>query len=418
MFSRVTIMGRQSLILGLAVLTFAGVALAVDHPVTIKKVDADKRVLVVHAGDKDRSVSVAADVKVLGSDGKELADGLRTKELTDGATATISVEKQVITAIRLTKADAGRKAAPGKVPSPKPSLGLKPLTEMSAQDSYKGEDGGLYGGGRNEPPELHQAAARKATSQIVLRDAAGKPSPDGIIAFISISMSNATMEFSTFVPMANADPDKSPRVKVVDCAQGGKAMAQWATPTAPPWEVAMQRLKTAKVTPQQVQVAWIKIANVRPTGDLKDHGKILQKDTQAVIQLAKAKFPNLQIVYLDGRIYAGYAKTELNPEPYAYESGFVCRWLIQDQIKGSADLNHDPAKGEVKAPVLLWGPYLWADGMTPRKSDGLVWKEEDLRENDRTHPSTSGRKKVADLLLKFCKTDPYAMTWYLKNSGN
>jgi hypothetical protein len=64
--------------------------------------------------------------------------------------------------------------------------------------------------------------------------------------------------------------------------------------------------------------------------------------------------------------------------------------------------------------VLLWGPYLWADGMTPRKSDGLVWKEEDLRENDRTHPSESGRKKVAELLLKFCHTDPTARAWYLK----
>src|SRR5436305_5257574 len=117
-------------------------------------------------------------------------------------------------------------------------------------------------------------------------------------------------------------------------------MAQWATPNAPPWEVAMQRLKAAKVTPAQVQVAWIKLANVRPTGDLQEHGKILQKDTVAVLQNAKAKFPNLQIAYLDSRIYGGYASTELNPEPYAYEGAFVVRWLIQDQIRGSSDLNY------------------------------------------------------------------------------
>ena len=29
---------------------------------------------------------------------------------------------------------------------PKASVGLKPLTEMTANDRYKGEDGGLYGG--------------------------------------------------------------------------------------------------------------------------------------------------------------------------------------------------------------------------------------------------------------------------------
>src|SRR5437868_6436233 len=83
--------------------------------------------------------------------------------------------------------------------------------------------------------------------------------------------------------------------------------------------------------------------------------------------------------------------------------------LIQDQIKGDKELNYDPSRGTVKAPLLLWGAYLWGDGMTPRKSDGLVWKREDLG-GDGTHPSNSGRQKVAELLLKFCKTDPNVKT--------
>src|SRR5947209_5519246 len=103
-------MGRKSLMLCVAVLALAGVAVATEHRVTIKKVDADNGVLLIHANDKDRSVPVAKDVKVLGIDGKELADGLRTKELADGAAATINVERdgnrQVITSIRLTKAGA------------------------------------------------------------------------------------------------------------------------------------------------------------------------------------------------------------------------------------------------------------------------------------------------------------------------
>lgn len=33
------------------------------------------------------------------------------------------------------------------------AVGLKPLTEMAAADTYLGEDGGLYGGGQNQPPE-------------------------------------------------------------------------------------------------------------------------------------------------------------------------------------------------------------------------------------------------------------------------
>ena len=80
-------------------------------------------------------------------------------------------------------------------------------------------------------------------------------------------------------------------------------------------------------------------------------------------------------------------------------------------------MNWDPAKGEVKAPLLLWGPYLWADGITPRKSDGLVYKRKDLGP-DGTHPSQEfGRQKVAEQILKFFKTDPLAKGWFLGKPG-
>src|SRR5687767_16033228 len=68
---------------------------------------------------------------------------------------------------------------------PKASVGLKPLPEMTAADRYKGEDGGLYGGGRNEPPEAHQAAARAESAKIVPRDADGKPAEGGAIGLRS-----------------------------------------------------------------------------------------------------------------------------------------------------------------------------------------------------------------------------------------
>ena len=105
----------------------------------------------------------------------------------------------------------------------------------------------------------------------------------------------------------------------------------------------------------------------------------------------------------------------LNPEPYAYESAFSVRSLIEDQIKGKTELNFDPKKGQVQSPLLLWGPYLWDDGVTPQKSDGLIWKREDLA-GDGTHPSQSGRQKVAELLLTFLKTDVNAKGWFLRSS--
>jgi hypothetical protein len=296
---------------------------------------------------------------------------------------------------------------------PKASVGLTPLTEMTANDRYKGEDGGLYGSGKNGPPEAHLKAARSETMKIAPLDAKGKPATNGTIALISISMSNATQEFSVFKRLADQDPTKSAHVALVDCAQGGQAMAQWVDPQAQAWIEADRRLEMANVSPNQVQVVWVKLANVLPTGDLREHGRKLQSDTLSVLQSAKARFPNLRIAYLSSRIYGGWTTRPLNPEPYAYEGAFPVRWLIQDQITGEAPLNYDPARGLVKAPVLLWGPYLWADGTTPRKSDGLIYERADLAA-DGTHPSQSGRQKVADMLLRFFQTDSLASMWYLK----
>ena len=61
--------------------------------------------------------------------------------------------------------------------------GLVPLTEMTKL--YQGEDGGLYGGGKDEPSKAHKAAAERATAAIQPLDANGKPSPDGKIVLLN-----------------------------------------------------------------------------------------------------------------------------------------------------------------------------------------------------------------------------------------
>ncbi|HSG70608.1 MAG TPA: hypothetical protein VLA12_09355, partial [Planctomycetaceae bacterium] len=241
---------------------------------------------------------------------------------------------------------AGRGGADPRTLGPVENTGLIPLDQMTADDRYLEQDGGLYGHGMNEPPKEHRIAAEHALSQIKPLNADGKPSPDGRIVLVSISMSNATQEFSRFKQIADNDPQKSSKLTIVDCAHGGQAMAEWVDPDARTWIETARRLERAGVTAEQVQVAWIKLANKSPRGDLEAHGRKLQADTQAVIQNAKQKFPNLRIAYLSSRIYGGYSGGSLNPEPFAYESAFPVRWLIQDQIAGKAALNHDPAKGE------------------------------------------------------------------------
>jgi hypothetical protein len=312
----------------------------------------------------------------------------------------------------------------GEARGGKDSVGLTPLTDLG-QGTYKGESGGLYGEGHNEPPAAHQAAARKETAKILPLDAQGKPSPDGEIVLLSIGMSNTTQEFSAFKQLADRDADKSRHVVIVDGAQGGQAAEQWTDPKGERsqagervWATADARLKAAGVTPQQVQVLWIKQALIQQ-GRFREfpaHAHKLEADLVKILQFAKERYANVRLAYLSSRIYAGYATTQLNPEPYAYEGAFSVRWVIQAQIKGDPKLNYDPQRGPVTAPLVLWGPYLWADGQTPRKSDGLVWKRQDLVARDGTHPSDSGRRKVANLLLKFFKTDPLARTWFVKEA--
>jgi hypothetical protein len=282
---------------------------------------------------------------------------------------------------------------------------MKPLTDMTSDEVYEGEDGGLYGKGSNEPPEALKKSAADALAQIKPLNAEGTPSDSGKIVLVSISMSNATQEFSFFKRVADQDSRKSDKLTIVDCAQGGQTMAAWAPPEGRNWDEAMRRLQTAGVTPQQVQVAWVKLANAAPNGSMTDHLTKLEADTTTVLHNLKKRFPNLRIAYLGSRIYGGYATTGLNPEPYAYEGAFAVRHLIQKQMNGDEEL------ASSKSPLLLWGPYLWSEGEKGRQFDDLKYSKNDFGD-DGTHPSRSGQEKVAKQLLEFFATSPLAKGWF------
>jgi hypothetical protein len=301
-----------------------------------------------------------------------------------------------------------------------PFTNLIPLTQLKAK--YKGFDGGLYGTGKNEPPEALAKVAKSVAESITPLDADGKPAPDGKFVLMSIGMSNTTQEFSQFKRLADRDSEKSPKLLIVDAAQGGKDAAAWTNGADkagpfqnPVWEEADHRLALAHVTPRQVGVVWIKQALIRQGqyGEFPAHAQVLQRHLEKILQLAKSRYPNLRLAYMSSRIYAGYAMTQLNPEPYAYEGAFSIRWVIEKQLQGDPSLNHDSAKGAVKSPLVLWGPYLWTNGAKGRDLDDVVFTRDDLA-GDGTHPSASGQQKVAQMLLKFFKTDSTAKVWFVK----
>jgi hypothetical protein len=314
-------------------------------------------------------------------------------------------------------------------PPPPPSTERVPLTDLSS-GNYLGFAGGLYRGG-NQMPAAHHAAGVAAARLVQPVNAAGSPAPNGKYVLLSIGMSNTTQEFcsagqdgrcdpGTFVVQAGADPSvRTQGLVLVDGARGGETAATWDEPSDPNYDrVRDTRLAAAGVTERQVQVAWVKVANPRPTASLPNadaDAYLLVRQIGGIARALRSRYPNLRLAFLSNRTYAGYATTTLNPEPYAYESGFAVKWVVDAQIVqmsgGGADARAGNLDYRGAAPWIGWGPDLWAAG-TRARSDGLVWLPEDFQP-DGTHPSPTGVAKVGRLLLEFLKSSPQTGCWFV-----
>lgn len=285
-----------------------------------------------------------------------------------------------------------------------------PLDDLTGPP-HAGYPLGLYPGHTNTPPAAHATLAAAAALDVVPRDAAGVPDNMGLIGFISIGMSNTNQEWSAFEPLEDARLGREPRLITVNCALGGKSAEYIKLSTDAYWDTVAARIATAGLDEDQIQVVWLKEAE----GTVADtsfptHMLVLQSDLGEIVRLLKDKFPNLALCYLASRTYGGYNTIPARSEPLSYETGFAVRGVIEQQILGDPLLNADPGAGTVEAPVLLWGPYLWANGTIPRASDGLTWLSGDF-ESDFIHPSASGESKVAAMMVHWVATDPTVAPW-------
>ena len=281
------------------------------------------------------------------------------------------------------------------------SIDLTPLTDLGSAQ-YLGFPGGLYPAGENSPPSAYEetGVALGATVQPLDRD--GKPSPSGKIAMISIGMSNTSCEFSKFTRLAEVDARKNPKLVMIDAALNGAAATDIAVPFGEYWTHVDRQLQLREISDAQVQVAWLKTALARDPRGFPENARLLQRALRSIVEILSTKFPQLKLVYVSSRTYGGYSQSDLSPEPIAYESAFAVKWLIEERIK-----NPSPDRS---IPWVSWGPYLWADGLTPR-SDGLIWERSDF-ETDGVHMSPQGALKVATILLEFFQKDTAAKRWF------
>ena len=385
---------------------------------TLKKLDVPGKKVTVEIDGKQREFTLTDDTRVLNSSGKDLAEKL--KEFREGSAirvAPVSRDSKELHGIALdggpggnepTRKNDGRRVSPD-------TKSLKPLSELG-REKYQGFEGGLYPDGQNERPKEHEAAGLKLARQVQPLNAQGQPDPNGKIVLLSVGMSNTSQSTDGFQRVLRDNVDVNSRVQLVNGAQGGMTAAAIQDPDdgrrgKQYWDTVDQRLKQSGASREQVQVIWIKQADASPTQGFPKYAQSLQAELARIVQIFPARFPNAKLVYLSSRTYGGYATTGLNPEPYAFESAFSVKWLIEQQINGDKSLNFDPARDEVKAPWLSWGPYLWANGETPRK-DGFAYESADFTSSDGTHQSPSGQRKVGELLLKFFETDSTTKPWF------
>jgi hypothetical protein len=293
---------------------------------------------------------------------------------------------------------------------------LVAITDLGT-GTYFGVEGGLYPDGSNVRPASDDAAGVGLAHEIVPLDSNGNYDPNGKYAILGLGESIANDEFDDFLSYAAVEPTKNPYLVVVDGAMGGEEAIDLAQVGSVFWSAIFgYRLPDAGVSPSQVVAVWVEAINGGETGSFPGDIISLQADYETIAQVLHNYFPNLKMAYFSTRSYGGYSiPGGGDPEPYAYDTGYAVRGMIEDQLNGLPSLNYDPTLGPVMAPWLSWGSYYWANGLLG-SSDGLVWACPDYQ-SDGIHPSASGRNKVADSLLNFFKTDDTTTPWFVAPSG-
>ncbi len=425
---------------------FGAASAAFDVPAKIRHVDRDANALAFLAAGQERSAQIAADARVFGADGKELAEGIQSALLAEGADAVLSIErvgaKPVVQAIRLGAGAATPLKAALSAPNAPSSDALPPLdtsalvalTDFGPDEEYLGARGGLYPDNSNERPAAHTEAGLSLAEKIQPLDAEGNPSASGRIVLLAIGFSNTSQVFAGFMQAAADSSGLNPRLTLVNGAQGGRSAFMIKNPDdgsigSAYWkEWVPGRLAAAAATAAQVQAIWLKQTDAAlgpailaqmgvaeydlplrmpfPRG-----AQTLQRELETIVQAMPRFFPNLRMVYVSSRSYGGWASREGNREPWSYETGFAVKWLIEKQLQGDPSLNFDPAKGKVEAPWLSWGPYLWANGDRPRK-DGFAFDVSDYSDKDHMHYSPRGQIKVGRIMVDFFKNDPTSKIWF------
>src|ERR1043166_7076782 len=316
--------------------------------------DLDRLAITLKVDGKDRDLTIADNIDA-GLPGKNAKEKMQAFKPGDNIQFLARKQdgKDYLVCIRL---EGGGKKDQGKKPpvfQKVDSSKLVAINELGNKEYKDGHKGGFYPDGKNERPKAHEDAGLRFAKDVQPRDASGKPDANGKIVMLSVGMSNTSQASQGFERVVKGADGLNPQLLFVNGAQGGMTAFRIQTPDTKDgkmyWAEVDRRLGKAGVTRDQVQVIWIKQADAGPSAGWPKYAKTLEEELERIVQLFPKRFPNAKLVYLSSRTYGGYANGALNPEPYAYESAFSVKWLIEKQLQGGGAPHYHLRKGGGKA---------------------------------------------------------------------
>jgi len=356
-------------------------------------------------------------------------------------TAPTTVPKKPQVTVTATSVDDPTKSASGTVTIAKGPFSATPLIDFTSDQLYLKQFSGMLYDGSNSPPPSHDAVGLATAAEVQSLDTNGKPSPNGQIVLLSLGMSEASDDWcdavtnlscATYSFMGQAAASSSVNhttLTILNGAHSADAAETWtcAYGNCPPSStlgnnydrVLNDVLTPSGLTEAQVQVVWIQQADTLPTWSpslpsTSADAYAFEYQLGQIVRALMVRWPNVKQVFLSSRIYAGYALTNQNPEPYAYECGFSVKWFINAQIVQRETGAIDPLAGDLltAAPWVAWGPYLWGSGdNNPPGSMAITWLSTDFDPSDEMHPGPSGVTKVGDALMNFFLNSSYT-PWF------
>lgn len=304
------------------------------------------------------------------------------------------------------------------------SLGALPLVDLGT-GYYMGYQGGLFPGGSNNDPNPHFNNGKNISKAIKpLNDLGLVDYLTGEVSLIGIGPSVASDPYNEWKETQNDIdwPGVNPCLNVKGNFIGGKSVADMLDIDGTYWASFLTGLASKNIDPLQVQIAWMLLVSSTDSNDVNYYVDTVTNQYIQVLHNLQTLCPNLQQVFISGIHYTGYTSPEHKRydfliEPYGYWSNLVVKNVITLQINGDSRLTYS-GLGKV-APFITWGPYFWADGITPRAYDGLSWPCDNFRDDTiggGFHLKDTFKFKEADLIDSFFINNPISKIWY-KNAA-